>query len=208
MKLAILIVGLLMGLQAMAFTVTQTGSGVSSWTTSTSCWSACYNANRQAKARLQAVASNMCPGGYTVTQAPQCNWPRQDNSFLDWGNSWPVCKCSDTCTAKFSCNRFGQFPVFAARGQNNDQQILAANKRRMEDYEIAAGEMERAGNPEAIYTYAKQAHVEGLVNATKLFEQFERGRVRYVRVPSFDEALAALDPVEAFIQVGKELGVI
>ena len=193
MKNLIFTLSFLLTTNLWAITTTQQGSAETSYVASTSCWSACYNAKNKAVNRINAVATNLCPGGYTITKAPTCSWPRQDDSYVDWGTYWAVCKCSVTCDASFTCNQKGQFPNFLNAGNGFNKQVLAHNMSRAMEVENSFQEMNEIKDPETMTEYLVRDLDERGLNTKPAIQKLLSGDVIEIQSPSAQELNHELD---------------
>lgn len=184
MKNFILVLAMFLSTKAFAVTVTRTGSGATTWLSTTSCWSACYNATNRAKAAINTAAARQCLQGYKITAKPTCTWPRRDPSVIVASGYWYDCSCNVSCTASFTCNQAGQFPNFLAMNGNRNKEIYQSNMRRMDEVANVKGELKYMNDPETVYEYLLQDSREGLVNAKQVLNDLATGKVKKLVPPS------------------------
>lgn len=182
LKNTILLLSLLISTKAFAVTITKTGSSATTWLTTTSCWSACYNAKNRSVAAIKTAASRQCLQGYTITKQAACNWPARDPSVLVASGLWYDCSCNVSCTASFTCNQNAQFPQFA--GLNKGKEIYQTNMKRSQEVANVKGELPYMTDPETVYEYMLQDHQDGLINAKNVLNDLATGKVQKLVPPS------------------------
>lgn len=184
MKKYFILLSLILSAKAFAVTVTKTGSGATTWLSTTSCWSACYNAKNRAVAKINKSAAAMCAAGYTITSKPACTWPQRDPSRIVSTKYWYDCSCNVSCTASFTCNNNAKFPNFFLANGIKDKEIYQTNMRRAKEVAKVKGELAYMNDPETVYEYMLQDSQEGLVNAKQALNDLASGKVQKLVPPS------------------------
>lgn len=193
MKNLILVLMMFVSTKAFAVTVTRTGSGATTWLSTTSCWSACYNAKNRAVSQINRAAAIQCVQGYTITSKPTCTWPQRDPSRLVATKSWYDCSCNVSCTASFTCNTNAKFPNFFLASVNKDKEIYMTSMRRAKEVEAVKGELAYMNDPETVYEYMLQDSQNGLVNAKQALHDLATGKVLKLVPPSAVGLIKELD---------------
>jgi hypothetical protein len=193
MKSLILVLMMCLSTKAFAVTVTKTGSGATTWLSTTSCWSACYNAKNRAVAKINATAAKQCVQGYTITAAPTCTWPQRDPSRIVSTKYWYDCSCNVSCTASYTCNNNAKFPNFFLANVNKDKEVYMTNMRRAKEVAAVKGELAYMNDPETVYEYMLQDSQDGLVNAKQALHDLASGKVNKLVPPSAVGLVKELD---------------
>lgn len=182
MKVLVLSLFTLFTFESFGMTILKSGSSQTTWLSTTSCWSACYNAKNIAVAKYNATAAAMCKNGYKITKMPSCNWPAKDPSqvVLMKGDYWPVCHCTVSCKATFTCDNSGQYPDFFT-GKN--KKIAKANMSRVKEVKTALHDLKYVNDPETLYEFLTLAEHEFDLDVSDVKAKIEKGELKKVELP-------------------------